>query len=184
MCHKNGTLLVVDSVAALGGVPFYGDAWGVDALYTGSQKCLSAPPGAAPLFLSQRAIDKLNARKTKVGRLKGSTPSVLLRCACCLCGNRGYALPWPVCCLKQPKCRLSVGAVTTHTHTHTYPSPAGALLLPGPPPGGRVLGPAHQRPPPPRLPPHRHDLHVVRSWGAPPLLPALASLGPLLSRLR
>jgi hypothetical protein len=45
-CRAAGALLVVDSVAALGGVPFLADEWGVDAGYSGSQKCLSAPPGA------------------------------------------------------------------------------------------------------------------------------------------
>lgn len=64
-CKAAGTLLVVDTVAALGGVPCYADAWGIDAIYSGSQKCLSAPPGAAPLFFSQRAVDKLRNRKTK-----------------------------------------------------------------------------------------------------------------------
>ena len=64
-CKEAGTLLVVDTVAALGGVPCFADAWGIDAIYSGSQKCLSAPPGAAPLFFSQRAVDKLKGRKTK-----------------------------------------------------------------------------------------------------------------------
>lgn len=64
-CKAAGTLLVVDTVAALGGVPCFADAWGIDAIYSGSQKCLSAPPGAAPLFFSQRAVDKLRNRKTK-----------------------------------------------------------------------------------------------------------------------
>lgn len=64
-CKAAGTLLVVDTVAALGGVPCFADAWGIDAIYSGSQKCLSAPPGAAPLFFSQRAVDKLKNRKTK-----------------------------------------------------------------------------------------------------------------------
>ncbi|KIZ02593.1 Serine--pyruvate aminotransferase [Monoraphidium neglectum] len=64
-CRAAGALLIVDTVASLGGVPFLGDAWGVDAAYTGSQKCLSAPPGAAPLFLGPRAIEKLRGRGTK-----------------------------------------------------------------------------------------------------------------------
>lgn len=64
-CKAAGTLLVVDTVASLGGVPVFADAWGIDASYSGSQKCLSAPPGAAPLFFSQRAVDKLHSRKTK-----------------------------------------------------------------------------------------------------------------------
>lgn len=44
---------------------FLADAWGVDAAYSGSQKCLSAPPGAAPLMLGPRAVAKLRGRKTK-----------------------------------------------------------------------------------------------------------------------
>jgi alanine-glyoxylate transaminase/serine-glyoxylate transaminase/serine-pyruvate transaminase len=59
-----GALLVVDAVASLGGVPFFGDAWQVDAAYSGSQKVLSAPPGAAPLFFGERALAKLAARRT------------------------------------------------------------------------------------------------------------------------
>lgn len=66
-CKEAGTLLVVDTVAALGGVPMFADKWGIDCIYSGSQKCLSGPPGAAPFFLSQRAADKLRGRKTKPG---------------------------------------------------------------------------------------------------------------------
>jgi hypothetical protein len=50
----------------LGGVPFFADDWGVDAMYSGSQKALSAPPGSAPLMLGPRAFEKLSSRKTKV----------------------------------------------------------------------------------------------------------------------
>ncbi len=46
---------MVDSVAALGGVPMYMDKWGIDVLYTGSQKVLSSPAGSAPISFSQRA---------------------------------------------------------------------------------------------------------------------------------
>eukprot|EP00201_Polytomella_parva_P022457 CAMPEP_0175040986 /NCGR_PEP_ID=MMETSP0052_2-20121109/1630_1 /TAXON_ID=51329 ORGANISM="Polytomella parva, Strain SAG 63-3" /NCGR_SAMPLE_ID=MMETSP0052_2 /ASSEMBLY_ACC=CAM_ASM_000194 /LENGTH=401 /DNA_ID=CAMNT_0016303383 /DNA_START=57 /DNA_END=1262 /DNA_ORIENTATION=- len=63
LCHEHGTLLVVDSVASLGGVPFFADKWGVDCSYSGSQKCLSAPPGAAPFMLSERAFQKVQNRK-------------------------------------------------------------------------------------------------------------------------
>ncbi|DBB13735.1 hypothetical protein WJX82_008959 [Trebouxia sp. C0006] len=66
LCQKNGTLLIVDTVCSLGGVPFFADAWGIDCSYSGSQKCLSAPPGAAPLFLNQRTLEKIQNRKTKV----------------------------------------------------------------------------------------------------------------------
>jgi alanine-glyoxylate transaminase/serine-glyoxylate transaminase/serine-pyruvate transaminase len=64
-CREAGALLIADTVASLGGVPFFGDAWGVDASYTGSQKCLSAPPGTAPLFLSERAWAKVQGRQSK-----------------------------------------------------------------------------------------------------------------------
>jgi alanine-glyoxylate transaminase/serine-glyoxylate transaminase/serine-pyruvate transaminase len=66
LCEKNGTLLLVDTVCSLGGVPLFADEWKIDAIYSGSQKCLSAPPGAAPLFLSPRALEKIKSRKTKV----------------------------------------------------------------------------------------------------------------------
>ncbi len=45
-CRASNTLLLVDSVCTLGGAPLFCDAWGVDCTYAGSQKCLSAPPGA------------------------------------------------------------------------------------------------------------------------------------------
>lgn len=59
-------LFVVDSVAGLGGVDMRVDEWGVDAFYSGSQKCLSAPPGLAPASFSEAALEKMAARKTKV----------------------------------------------------------------------------------------------------------------------
>ncbi len=66
LCHDHGAMLVVDTVTSLGGVPVEIDAWGADAVYSGTQKCLSCPPGLAPFSLSQRALDALKARKTKV----------------------------------------------------------------------------------------------------------------------
>lgn len=66
LCHQYNTLLLVDTVCSLGGVPFFADDWEVDCMYSGSQKCLSAPPGAAPFFMSERAMKKLKGRKTKV----------------------------------------------------------------------------------------------------------------------
>jgi len=65
-CAAAGTLLLVDSVCTLGGAPLFCDAWGVDCSYSGSQKCLSAPPGAAPFMLSEKAYKKVMERKTKV----------------------------------------------------------------------------------------------------------------------
>lgn len=61
-----GALLVVDAVASLGGVRLDVDRLGIDAVYSGSQKCLSGPPGVAPISFSQRALDAMKARKTPV----------------------------------------------------------------------------------------------------------------------
>ena len=66
LCHDRGALLVVDAVTSLGGMPVELDAWEVDACYSGTQKCLSCPPGLAPLSLSPRALEIVRARKTKV----------------------------------------------------------------------------------------------------------------------
>jgi alanine-glyoxylate transaminase/serine-glyoxylate transaminase/serine-pyruvate transaminase len=64
--HRHGALLVLDTVTSLGGLPVEIDAWGVDVAYSGSQKCLSAPPGLAPLTVSPRARQVLKDRKSKV----------------------------------------------------------------------------------------------------------------------
>lgn len=66
MCHENGCLLVADCVTSISGVPCHLDKWGVDAAYAGTQKCLSCPPGVAPLSFSEKAMEKLNGRKEKV----------------------------------------------------------------------------------------------------------------------
>ncbi|KAK3105138.1 hypothetical protein FSP39_018030 [Pinctada imbricata] len=66
LCHKYNCLLLVDSVAACGGVPMYMDKWEIDVLYTGSQKVLSAPPGASPISFSPKAKAKVQGRKTKI----------------------------------------------------------------------------------------------------------------------
>jgi alanine-glyoxylate transaminase/serine-glyoxylate transaminase/serine-pyruvate transaminase len=64
--HDAGALLLVDAVTALGGVPVEVDAWNIDAIYSGTQKCLSCPPGLAPVSFSQRAMDVVMSRKRKV----------------------------------------------------------------------------------------------------------------------
>ncbi len=64
--HRHGALMVLDTVASLGGVPVEVDGWDVDICYSGSQKCLSAPPGLAPITISQRAVDILQSRKSPV----------------------------------------------------------------------------------------------------------------------
>ena len=66
LCHAHGALLVVDTVTSLGGVPVDVDAWEADAVYSGTQKCLSCPPGIAPLTLSARALEAVKARKSRV----------------------------------------------------------------------------------------------------------------------
>ena len=66
MTKNSGALLVVDAVTSYCGVDLKVDEWGIDALYSGSQKCLSAPPGLSPVTFSDAAIEVLNNRKTKV----------------------------------------------------------------------------------------------------------------------
>ena len=66
LCREFDCLLLVDTVTSLGGVPLALDAWGVDMAYSGSQKCLSCPPGIAPLTLGPRAVDKLKRRRKAV----------------------------------------------------------------------------------------------------------------------
>lgn len=61
-----GALLVVDAVATLGGMPLETDTLGADVVYSGSQKCLSAPPGLAPITVSARGEEALRARRSKV----------------------------------------------------------------------------------------------------------------------
>ncbi len=66
LVKPTGALYLVDCVTSLGGMPVTMDAWHADALYSGTQKCLSCPPGLAPVSFSDRALEKLKARKIKV----------------------------------------------------------------------------------------------------------------------
>jgi alanine-glyoxylate transaminase/serine-glyoxylate transaminase/serine-pyruvate transaminase len=66
LCHAHGALLVVDAVTSLGGVPVEVDRHEIDVCYSGTQKCLSCPPGLAPLTLSPRALEAVKARTHKV----------------------------------------------------------------------------------------------------------------------
>ncbi len=61
-----GALLLVDAVTSLGGHPVRVDDWGIDAIYSGTQKCLSCPPGLAPISFSSRASEKLAKRAKPV----------------------------------------------------------------------------------------------------------------------
>lgn len=64
--HEAGALLLVDAVTSLGGTDVRVDDWGIDAVFSGTQKCLSAPPGLSPVSFSPRAVAAMDARKTKV----------------------------------------------------------------------------------------------------------------------
>ena len=64
--HAHGALLLVDAVTSLGGLPVRVDETGIDICYSGSQKCLSSTPGASPITLGRRAVEKLERRRTPV----------------------------------------------------------------------------------------------------------------------
>jgi len=64
--HEAGALFLVDTVTSLGGVDVRVDEWGIDAVYSGTQKCISCPPGLAPVSFSDRAVKVIEGRKTKV----------------------------------------------------------------------------------------------------------------------
>ncbi len=64
--HEAGALLLVDCVTSLGGIPVEVDAWQLDAVYSGTQKCLSCPPGLAPVTFSPRALAAIEKRRSKV----------------------------------------------------------------------------------------------------------------------
>ena len=66
LVHSKGALLIVDAVTSLGGHELKVDEWGIDAIYSGTQKCLSCPPGLAPVSFGDRALAIMDARKTKV----------------------------------------------------------------------------------------------------------------------
>jgi alanine-glyoxylate transaminase/serine-glyoxylate transaminase/serine-pyruvate transaminase len=66
VARRHGAHSVVDCVTSLGGIPVDVAAWDADVVYSGTQKCLSAPPGLSPIALSQRAQAAISARKTKV----------------------------------------------------------------------------------------------------------------------
>ena len=58
------TLFVLDTVTSLGGIPLEIDGWGVDACYSGTQKCLGVPPGLSPVTFSPRAVERVKTRAT------------------------------------------------------------------------------------------------------------------------
>ncbi len=64
--HDAGALLLVDAVTSLGGVDLRVDDWAIDACYSGTQKCLSCPPGLSPLTFSPAALEAMDRRTTPV----------------------------------------------------------------------------------------------------------------------
>lgn len=66
LVHGHGALFMVDAVTSLGGAPVRVDELGIDACYSGTQKCLGCPPGLSPVTFNERAIEVVRKRKTKV----------------------------------------------------------------------------------------------------------------------
>ena len=66
LAHKYDCLTIVDAVTSLAGSPLKVDEWNIDAIYSGSQKCLSAPPGLSPVSFNQRAAEKIRSRGSRV----------------------------------------------------------------------------------------------------------------------
>ncbi len=66
LCHEFDTLLLADTVTSLGCVPVLLDEWGIDAAYSCSQKGLGCPPGLSPVSFSDRAVEAIDRRKTKI----------------------------------------------------------------------------------------------------------------------
>lgn len=66
LAREHDCLTIVDAVTSLGGSELRVDEWGIDAIYSGTQKCLSCPPGISPVSFSPRAVEAVKARKTSV----------------------------------------------------------------------------------------------------------------------
>lgn len=66
VAHEHDCLVVVDAVTSLGGSPLEVDAWGLDTVYSGTQKCLSCAPGLSPITVGERAVQRIQKRKTPV----------------------------------------------------------------------------------------------------------------------
>jgi alanine-glyoxylate transaminase / serine-glyoxylate transaminase / serine-pyruvate transaminase len=66
IAHQHNCLVIADTVTSLGGIPLLIDEWNIDVAYSGSQKCLSCPPGLSPVTFNQRAVEFIRNRKTPV----------------------------------------------------------------------------------------------------------------------
>ncbi len=77
ICAKHGVLLYTDTTASLGGNEFETDAWGVDVVTAGLQKCLAGPSGSAPITLSAAAVEVINRRKSIEAGIRSEGDAVL-----------------------------------------------------------------------------------------------------------
>ena len=66
IAHAHGCLAIVDAVTSVGGIPVRVDEWGIDAIYSGTQKCLSCTPGLSPVSFGEQARTRITGRTTKV----------------------------------------------------------------------------------------------------------------------
>jgi len=66
IAHRHDCLAIVDAVTSLGGTPVKVDEWGIDAIYSGTQKCLSCIPGLSPVSFSEAAVERIRSRTHKV----------------------------------------------------------------------------------------------------------------------
>jgi alanine-glyoxylate transaminase / serine-glyoxylate transaminase / serine-pyruvate transaminase len=66
IARERGALIVVDAVTSLAGIELLVDDWGIDVCYSGTQKCLSVPPGLSPITFSPRAMEAIRGRSTPV----------------------------------------------------------------------------------------------------------------------
>lgn len=66
LADKHNCLSIIDAVTSLGGIPVKVDEWGIDAIYSGTQKCLSCVPGLSPVSFSDKAVQRITARKHPV----------------------------------------------------------------------------------------------------------------------
>ncbi|HEY5636401.1 MAG TPA: aminotransferase class V-fold PLP-dependent enzyme [Burkholderiales bacterium] len=66
IAHRHGALVIVDAVTSLAGTPVKVDEWGIDAIYSASQKCLSCTPGLSPVSFSQEVVERVQKRKDRI----------------------------------------------------------------------------------------------------------------------
>lgn len=66
LAHRHDCLAIVDAVTSLGGIPLEVDGWGADAVYSGSQKCLSCTPGLSPVTFGERAVERIRSRTAPI----------------------------------------------------------------------------------------------------------------------